>query len=970
MDVQDHSKTPSSAGHESHGVHLCHKCGWPFPNPHPSAKHRRAHKRVCGKVEGYKILDSETEHFSDDEHPSDDDMKTPSSGISNEAARNLMNQSDSKPASDFRVEEVSSGVDRTEGPQVNSCSSVSESILENITTDAECGKQNELISSGPRTDKEVRESVNEVESFTQSVAPLDKSASDAPLCESKSEEAEVVLETMIPEAERKTSETGATEPKLHEADENISHTVTVGKIIEQEEELNNKLQAEVEIVNLEPTLQKAEEKVATVSTVGEDVEQEELINVLEAEKAEVEIVNLEPTLQEADEKVATVSTVGEDVEQEELINVLEAEKTKHDLSPPIEPPKSTDASVTTLVEADSAEDTKGTSRDELTEVYDSNVGGDKETHLLSVTETLPATENPEVMIGEFKDYEVFKSSFPLDLGTAEVTSSVKDDNKLNMSEPEPSSISSIPDGSLQSYTSDFNSLEHRLEKEGILASMTGEIDTSGPRMISGEASGTNDVEGSPGTSGFETHNNQTSLEGFQPNATDEEPLQNDVSVPSTMAHSDVIPAVSSIDEETYKETTGSSKVVDADGNVVKESDLVRTENGTSHLLDEDNTSSAQKCTDEVFVDASQGLEKGNNDEVPRSGSALCVVSETSLIDHSVASGKESEKSNETEAQKSVGAVSQVIPEDHSVVSDKNPEGSSSMQPLAFAIPSDISSQSSAADKAGNTRDAIISEPWLDEGGDKLNFNVSAVDITSSRNESLDGNWGSVSVLSTQSDGTTPGDAEMLSLTGSRAPEKSESTLLNQQTAAGDSHHDKSDAFEPPSFMTLVESGTGADKNVATSETNTVGKAEQPSEALQSGWFPSLANVVNESEGRKKNEEIIAKVTNWSTGKQHSPLKNLLSEAQEESKVKVAATQKQVPDVNQADETGSKNNGAAVTTVSLIMGSETPNNNAGKREVAKEWNSPARYPTEIKKEKKKGKPYWVPFVCCTSVHQDM
>lgn len=221
------------------------------------------------------------------------------------------------------------------------------------------------------------------------------------------------------------------------------------------------------------------------------------------------------------------------------------------------------------------------------------------------------------------------------------------------------------------------------------------------------------------------------------------------------------------------------------------------------------------------------------------------------------------------------------------------------------------------------------------------------------------------VVSTQSDGTGPADTEMPSSTGTQAAEKSESTILKPQTAAGDGHHKKSDTFDAPSFMTLVESGTGADEKVAASEINVVRKAEQPSEALQAGWFPSLTNVVNESDGRKKNEEIIA---NWSTGKQHSPLKNLLSEAHAETKVQ-AANQKQVPDLNQANETVMKNNGAPVTTVSSIMGSEMPNNNAAKREM-EEWNSPARYPAEIKKEKKKGKPYWVPFVCCTSVHQDM
>lgn len=67
-------------GHDSHAAHLCHKCGWPFPNPHPSAKHRRAHKKICGTIEGYKLSVSEGQHNlngSDDEHVSDDDHKTP-----------------------------------------------------------------------------------------------------------------------------------------------------------------------------------------------------------------------------------------------------------------------------------------------------------------------------------------------------------------------------------------------------------------------------------------------------------------------------------------------------------------------------------------------------------------------------------------------------------------------------------------------------------------------------------------------------------------------------------------------------------------------------------------------------------------------------------------------------------------------------------------------------------------------------
>ncbi|EEF41771.1 hypothetical protein RCOM_1554430, partial [Ricinus communis] len=70
--------------HDNHGVHVCHKCGWPFPNPHPSAKHRRAHKKICGTIEGYKLVQSEgSTHstMSEDEHQSDEDHKTPSPQI-------------------------------------------------------------------------------------------------------------------------------------------------------------------------------------------------------------------------------------------------------------------------------------------------------------------------------------------------------------------------------------------------------------------------------------------------------------------------------------------------------------------------------------------------------------------------------------------------------------------------------------------------------------------------------------------------------------------------------------------------------------------------------------------------------------------------------------------------------------------------------------------------------------------------
>lgn len=75
MDIQDQDQTKhtTSSGHE---VHICHRCGWPFPNSHPSSKHRRAHKRICGTIEGYtKLIHSDP--LSDD----DEEENTPSPNI-------------------------------------------------------------------------------------------------------------------------------------------------------------------------------------------------------------------------------------------------------------------------------------------------------------------------------------------------------------------------------------------------------------------------------------------------------------------------------------------------------------------------------------------------------------------------------------------------------------------------------------------------------------------------------------------------------------------------------------------------------------------------------------------------------------------------------------------------------------------------------------------------------------------------
>ena len=194
--------------------------------------------------------------------------------------------------------------------------------------------------------------------------------------------------------------------------------------------------------------------------------------------------------------------------------------------------------------------------------------------------------------------------------------------------------------------------------------------------------------------------------------------------------------------------------------------------------------------------------------------------------------------------------------------------------------------------------------------------------------------------------------------------------------------EKSDVFEPPSFATLVEPAEGGGsglRSAGPSEIQTIQSQQQPNSASsQAGWFPSLTNVVNESQGRKKNEEAIAKVTNWSTGKQHIPLKTLLVEANTETKPKSPAPKENAASTvaQKEDKAAPAKNGIAPpppppppppANVNSIPAPEAPTTEPAK-DLGKEWNSPARYPIDnSKRDKRKGRPYWATFVCCSSVN---
>ncbi|XP_043708287.1 uncharacterized protein LOC122657601 [Telopea speciosissima] len=248
--------------------------------------------------------------------------------------------------------------------------------------------------------------------------------------------------------------------------------------------------------------------------------------------------------------------------------------------------------------------------------------------------------------------------------------------------------------------------------------------------------------------------------------------------------------------------------------------------------------------------------------------------------------------------------------------------------------------------------------------------------SSSQTDSVDGHWGSVS------DGTFPSTRDVNEERAIIGPETLDMVIngkddqrANLETTIGASeilHSDHSDIFDAPSFMTLVEPGNrGIDQQTASSEIQTVQNSQQPnSSPLRAGWFPSLTHDVKESPGRKKNEEIIAKVSNWSAGKPHMPLKNLLVEANLESKPKPPNPLEHPPTVaTPKHEASAQDNNLPAKAFPSVTAPEASTAFAAKGDEEKEWNSPARLPVN-KKEKRRARGNWVvPFVCCTSVKLD-
>ncbi|OMP10801.1 hypothetical protein COLO4_04260 [Corchorus olitorius] len=962
------------AGHESHGVYVCHKCGYQFPNAHPSAKHRRSHKKHCGKTEGSKLDDSAHSPASDD---SDEDPKTPIAQVPIAVERGsveksiggigaMSTRSEYEEFSDAPMEFQDSGLNLGRQDSFYDASQADKIAEKDLTAtisfkdceDTEFDQSQRNSVDGNEKENPVSESMPPLPSVTLEHQDPGLSynkdsddrngySSDMVLINSETLAA-VSAESGKASAANSVAESSQ-EPDADENEEGKSNRNLAGGLplpSEHSGETSESVSA-------------SEKRPETDAAQGADSATS--VNLNEVDDKEDSVSVSEKRLEVTSEKLLT-EDIAQLKEKEQVHSTFE-------------------------LKTDAAQGADSATSVNSNEVDDKELSGNDSVYVLSVPNDLPLVDNAESKLEGFKDQRV-----KLPQTEALVCDEIITDK------------GEVRDAvSQEKFDTNRVDEDIKVEKSAMVKEVIGEGKGDACQINKGS-----DALESPvtGTTENDKDNKSSSLEEKQlvdvsddldqtvyPDVDPDDGARksNNVVGSDDMGISERAVGIDNrrIDDENYVKNTERSCESSDDSSLSQK-------NPGSDLLEVDNSHDNGIRTAEKFnVVEIGGLDSsiksnaisesiGTHHQSPVVTEEVNIEQVRALLDaeapevnrvsNSYDDNKECEINRDNEVQGDAGEGFKASALDHSGGNefDRTSEDKLKRELIHLPLDAEPTSQISGAVDDSHTKESGgdasgISTTSLQGEADNVSvkhpLDTTVVDVsveTSSQTDSLEGHWGSVSVLSTLSDNVAVIDTESLPSTGSHAL-AGEKANIKPKVASEEQNNDKSEEFEPPSFMTLVEPGVGEQK-AADTEIQREQNAQNPrASPLQAGWFPSLTHVANESQGRKKNEEIIEKVTNWNA-KQHTPLKNLLGEADTESKPK-SPNSKESPAVGiPREEKVAKDNGALGTKVSSILGPEAPETGPTIAETGKEWNSPARYPADIKREKRKvkGRPLWTQF----------
>ncbi|GAB4844049.1 hypothetical protein Ancab_014013 [Ancistrocladus abbreviatus] len=987
METQDHKKTDPSA----HGVHVCHKCGWPFPNPHPSAKHRRAHKRVCGSIEGYKItIDSEEKaHLdaaSDDDHLSDEDHQNPIFEGSKVVERTISRKNSSE------VGGRSSRSNRSE-----------DDLFSDTVTDFADIPVTEEVADGVRGLENMAAKVSENE--TDPAQSTVENAVAGNLCSPNSSDDVTLLQTI----QHWRTENDLVESSMMSQDyvfrspvDQVAHSIQdFGR-----EELvvgENMVQSSIASPVIEPH---TEGTMGIVPT--NNLAMVETSTHAEASEAGsvVEYVNRE-TLDSVPAKA--------------IVDIAETQsdglKPQNDSSAEVDCRKGINSSPDFNYLRDERNRLVGSSVD-MDEDHSKNCKEDEAFYTLKVPEDLTFIENPERMLRGYKDHNVGKFGISAPLDSSLTVEHVGNSGDFVILESQCASHSTEHGGPKADLSKDFLLMEDKL-KEGTVCDkpMGQEAPGKGPAQISEIKP--SDVD-NVASSGIEVHpktnrgvggqvlssgnfsqivltkvatvescgNQETHSTMGDVSAYNNRDIGLSDAVESKVAV-DELPATSAIAADSVEQTNHllqEGDLVDLKKVIIEDVDLSRLEvkGGEEEGIDVmDATRSSEHASfGPESHDGVQEMELETKhdhihmDRTPESANVSSVTENYSILkdyQDSDEGVKEVQSDGDGMIREEIlggigmGAISN---DDIDVAaelgSSRGNDGHADLIEKKTRTPvmdvyqdavDSIQIEDNCTKELGENASGVsVHDESLGVEEDsklvKQHLSHSASDIladSSSQTDSMEANWGSVSAA-TDTEAVVLNDSQQLTDTGKDS--------LKPEAVAGGQQSDKSGVFKPPSFMTLMEPKVGAKDDGDASKVQTSENPEhENSTTLQAGWLPSVTHVTN-APGRKENEQIIDKVTNQTTDKQqHTPLKSLLCEAQENT-----------THVSQKGEIPMKNNGTQAEMEKVIIDDKDSIAEAVKGDAGKEWNSPARYPANIKREKGKlkNRSFWTPFMCCSSI----
>ncbi|KAL2924067.1 Speckle-type POZ protein-like [Bienertia sinuspersici] len=952
METQDHKK-PKQPGHEGHsgGVHICNKCGWPFPNSHPSAKQRRAHKKVCGTVEGYR-LDNDAQnntHMMDEpvaEHVSEDELKSPS------------------------VKFVERTISRRSSSGVGSRSSRSTRSEDDVFTDA-------------------------VTDFTDSPGPGEASDGGMQRFYSMQRVTQSDLDDMKQTAENASADNVCSSDVLEE-NQDQAHTVQKleGEIDRVEagfisQDLNPSSTAGPALVPDSVTVE-YDKKVDTSDESKEIASSKEKLEVRAEDKAEKASEDVY-VLKTADETILGPHYAGEIAKSTGVGST--GSENDFEKSEIVDAPGIL-CSVDHQVGVNDPVNGSNNKASDVMEDHGSQTGANEDVYVLSVPDNLPLHQHPEIAVEDL-DYKGGKIN-GLNVPDSATETGNNEEVVAHVSEFSNGIDLETSDSKNFSYEDDVlkgaDAMENEL-KQDVGQKTAVEESTFGEPAQKSDIIETSDTDinelKNEAVKDFKTEN----LEDEKVSSAEEEkPTVRLESVFPQSASS--INAADNLDITYVTANTCSSVENNAEHGVLQGidgSEVSRKELAGSSLLAECAISGIQPQVTEIsnihsindtgndekmgavqtHLDGKDVRSGGEGNEAVAAESAPgCDLSTVAyhditseplvsdkIYDHDdsdkrVDSGDVSVGLSPIIIDKTADSSTQGTGEDGTgtiLKSDDIPGPTSKMAPSdTVAVCEDEQQQLQSTAAVNDIKQFVEETSGAIEGDRTINQHVavSVSDIlpdSSSRTDSLEGNWGSVSVMSAISD-TSPA-----------TPPAEENGSVELKPVVESQHCESKMSGEP---QVGIETKEGA------SEIETLEEHQQKGAALQTALSSSIAHADN-THGEKRDEEIVSKVTNWSADKNSTPLKTLLGEATAISRAE-SPIHSQIK--SQKDEIPVAKNGFPKTE-DVILSSNVTTSEASKEEMGKEWNSPARYPVNIKTEKRKtkGRPYWAPFLCCSSVN---